>query len=287
MPTGWNKLVVLIFLGCSVGLMGCVSHKDEIANRLLNSLDSLEKKIMIQKENDPTTPLADFIPRLNQMKQHLLSLETSTLGYESLSYEYVQEMIEEVGVISDVSETLMANELSSDVGFESGSYLLRKEGRIVIDGLLRESSLSDGKEGGEGFSEMIHFYKSKYPQGKLRVMIKVVGYADGVRPGDSLKRKLSKYVELFGCNRGDAGYNRALSHLRAKNVGDYMYKKTLEKYGDTKIEIDRPKVEGKGEEFPYNEDAQNPPYKVEDERRRICKIYINIKPEKYNSQIAR
>jgi hypothetical protein len=220
-------------------------------------MDSIANEItdLQQKINTPKEITKDFV----FIKTKILLID-SVVNKEAVSREYVFNMIDEGLSISK------PNLFSLAAFFGPGGYsipkskyeIAKKYFSPIIDSLVK--------------------FSNKYATVMRTATIKVNGYADGNRIGNTTKLYDTLSVFLNKQNPSKQELNTALSSLRAQDISNFLTKILKERFPDFQL-INKVVFEviesGEGEKYP---DPNIKDYKVNDERRRIVILFWNVIP---------
>ncbi len=218
---------------------------------------------------DPASPMKDFAETLNEKREYLRQVEAGEIPYNP---ELVSKFADEIREIQLHIQTPVERVLETDVSFEIGKYhisdladggkaMLREFVREVMDVLIRKQ-------------------KALFPDRTFLVTVRTTGYADGISLGWELRKRLTQGMEEpLPQEAAEARQvlNRELSLRRAESISTHIMKELENQLGDTTgVIIGVPEIMGMGEELPYPGQTISPPYKVNDKRRRICKVYGRV-----------
>ena len=212
-------------------------------------------------EDDPDNPLQDFIPELNAI---LDFSDDISEGKGVIDPQKVQNALIAVNQIEQNTQTNVSEILGSDVSFASGRYELSEEGKRVLD-TWSEAIIANCER-----------FQSLYPEKKVVITLKVIGYTDQVdfHKGTRLITTLTEGITENipgGIGERRRFFNQRLSEFRARTISEYFIA-LLEKSKISGVHIDQ-EIIGLGEQVPPGLSA---PYPLSDPRRRICKVYSYI-----------
>jgi outer membrane protein OmpA-like peptidoglycan-associated protein len=214
-------------------------------------------------EEDPDSPLQDFLPTLNELLDYSEKIESGEQEVVALS-RVIEDLEDVINIKHNVDKDVKTT-LGSDVSFDTGKYELSDNGKQILK---------------EFFERIIAEQKEELGQyiGKTVTMkIKVVGYTDqqGFRKGTNLVKVLLEGVEeeyqaLKQPVEKRKFLNQRLSLFRARTIGEYI--RQIIAQADPRIYIEQ-EIVGRGEEVPP---GVPPSQQRSDPRRRICKIYSYV-----------
>ncbi|OQX27615.1 MAG: hypothetical protein BWK80_04450 [Desulfobacteraceae bacterium IS3] len=261
---------------------------DEIAPKTKILKDKFQKEVAA----DPDSLLKETIPDLDNILDYADELEKNRETSSLLSLKELSEKLEKFNVATLTGENIKKDELKSDFSFELGSYLLSEKGKTKIS--YEISKVIEDKDR----------YRKEFPDKKVKVTIKIVGYTDavGFNEAKSLFQDIKKWVEekippegiqfgqgeseqiLAQAGRGDIPpkdereqrrqfLNQCLSMLRAKAISSYIKELIMKTEADgSAVTVDEIVV-GNGENLPPGVESSD---KSNDESRRICKVYTTM-----------
>ncbi|GBC61559.1 hypothetical protein DENIS_2521 [Desulfonema ishimotonii] len=238
----------------------------EILDILSATIEEAEE--ILESSTDPTNQYIDILDKLLFMKELIQEIKAGKAPYDEKKIEEYSRKIREIeaNIKNAVDEVF-----SSDIFFGLGEYEI--------------SELSDkGKEELKQFTKTIielqvKNFRKLFPDRPLVIIIRAIGYADETPPGPELSEILRSTIATplpEDSAERKKMLNSKLSFLRAQSISEYIriqLKNTLE---IENVIIGDPEIEGLGEELPYSGESFFPPYRSQDERRRICKIYSKI-----------
>jgi len=257
---------LLILSGCST----LSRQQNQALVEILGILDSTieEAETMLKNNPDPTSQFTDIVERLNFMKDIICEIQQGKAPYdEKLLSGYTSKIREIEANIRNAVDKVF----SSDVFFGLGKY--------KISDLSAEGTDSIQEFTHNIAEKQIKNFRKMFPDSSFVIVLKAVGYADETPAGPELSEILKQ--EIADSLPDDPAerkkmLNQRLSLLRAKSISQYIQDQLKIMPEMENIVIGEADIQGLGEEFPYPQESADPPYKSQDERRRICKIYSRI-----------
>lgn len=264
----WMFCVSLI-AGCQ--MLGDAQKSEEKTEIIANINAILERGIKEADEKvskDPKSPSAFILSQLRETKRYVDQVEG----------EEVEFNVEEMLYLTQKTMALVENlkqefklVLNADVAFQLGGFEpddLLEGGQEILDRFAERIVNSQLAE-----------YRKAFPAVTLLVVVSTKGYADEVGQGRRLTDELMKFApaplpeEVVERRRF---LNEILSVRRSQTINAYVRNQIEAKLKGANVQMGEPIVEGFGEEYPENPEEVDPPYRKEDMRRRICKVYSNI-----------
>lgn len=264
----WGAILAVVLAGCATSRL--TRQQRQALTDILVILDQTieETAEILKTDPDPTSQYVDILERLNDMKEIIEAIRSGDAAYDDRQISHYIRKIKEIeaNIQNAVDEVF-----SNDVFFGLGEYQI--------------SDLPPaGKESLQAFTESIinsqvKVFQKLFPGYPLVVEIRAVGYADEtpLLPdlAETLARKTEGVIPDEPLERKRV-LNKTLSYLRAEAIYEHIRRKLASMPDMAAISIGRPEIVGMGEALPYPPDGVDPPYRSQDERRRICKLYSRI-----------
>lgn len=259
------KVLCILFMTVTlVNLTGCAGlsrQEKENLQQIETGAFSTKEKIRQRLEQSPDSVLKESIKILNSILKYADEVKTDP---DRFNPGKIEEYTRRIEIINENIQRFKDTSLKADVSFPAGTFRmsdLSEQGRTMCTNLSEKIVKTIGS---------IH---GKYPGYPVRITLKTIGYTDEV-PVSSLKLKKELESEIselspFTDERRKQ-YHQVLSRFRAETINNYIVKIISQKI-DPGIDIRLiQKVIGKGEKYPLKKAV--PPYKTNDNRRRICII---------------
>lgn len=268
---------VVMFVMFTVLASGCSTPPVKDIQETLQRVKTMLNTPKIPGKVDPTAPEKGTLKeKVKEMEHHLTDMEE---GKTKIDVDLLGNISKKLEMIVLNYQQGLSEVIHEDVSFTSGKYSV---GDITANGQQLLNKFSQRVT-----DELVKSFKQTFPEDKLKVFIRVVGYADSVPPHGQLEVSLkpreclssSRNSKVPSGEEGSSLLNRELSCLRAKSIEEYLRKHVESNFprNDPKLELADISNEGRGEESPYTfTDSKEEPYHKEDPRRRICKIYANV-----------
>ncbi len=214
-------------------------------------------------KDDPDNPLQDFIPELNDILDYADGLEDEQ---QLVDLEKVKHDFDAVRQVEHNAKENVKRTLEMDVSFAPGKYGLSEQGEQILQEYSHKILVSKS------------MFDALYPDDPVVITIKVIGYADPVRfrEGTTLLQRLAEGVEDEVPHTEPARrkfFNQRLSEFRARVIAEYTAALLVQQgAGQSRFQV-KQEIFGLGETLPP---GVEPPYPVQDPRRRFCKIYSYI-----------
>lgn len=262
---------VLLTAGCAhYGQPGLTAEQQRALAEILEILDTTitETETALRQKPDPTSPFRDFAQKLTTIRSRIDRMESGEADYDPAAVEkYWNDVIEiRLNVNQPVDRVL-----SVDVFFGPGKYSIddvSEEGKRVLDEFAADI-----------ISSQVRPLRALFPDKRLAIVIKAIGYADEMPLADwfaeSLAADISGTVPQDPVDRRER-LNRELSYRRARTIANYVKMRVDAMLEVENVVIDEPIILGLGEAYPYPEASVVPDYAAKDNRRRICKIHGNV-----------
>ena len=264
----WGAILAVVLAGCATSKL--TRQQREALADILVILDQTieETHEILENDPDPTNQYVDILERLNGMKEIIEAVRAGDTAYDD---RRISHYIRKIKAIEANIQNAVDEVFSNDVFFGLGEY--------------RISDLSPaGKRSLETFTESIidsqvKVFQKLFPDYPLVIEIRAVGYADEtpLLPdlAETLVRKTQAPIPDDPIERKHL-LNKTLSYLRAEEIYEHIRRKLASMLEMGAISIGRPEIVGMGEALPYPPGHVDPPYRSQDERRRICKLYSRI-----------
>jgi outer membrane protein OmpA-like peptidoglycan-associated protein len=260
--------LILLMAGCAH--YGLTPEQRKALAEILEILNTTisETETVISRKPDPTSPFRDFAKKLETIRGQIGRMESGETDYDPEAVErYWNDIIEiRLNVNQPVDRVL-----SVDVFFGPGKYKVAdfsEEGKRVLDEFAADI-----------IRLQVDPLRKLFPEKRLAIVIKAIGYADAAPLADWFAEKLAD--GLSGPAPDDPverrkRLNQVLSYRRAEAIAGYVRMRLREMLEMEKVVIEEPIILGLGEAYPYPEETVHPPYEEKDKRRRICKIHGNV-----------
>ncbi len=260
-------VLMIILTGCATMLLN--KEQKEVLNDILEILDTsiVEAEDKYKLKPDPTSPLKDFVEILTDRRKYVRQVEKGAIPYDA---DLVSKYFDEIkGIVTNIRYPV-GRILEADVSFKLGEY--------KISGLSEKGKEILNNFAGDVINILVKNQRKVFPRKKLAIIIRTIGYADEITPGTGLVEVLTKGAENFPEEPDEkrSFLNKKLSRLRAQAINDYIRQQLEINLKEPNVIIGIPQIIGLGEELPYPIDMISSPYKLRDERRRICKIHGNV-----------
>jgi len=261
-------ITIPLMSGCAGTPHGLAENETELLNEIMDlldtTLDKAEKKVWMGSMSDSSMDI--IVEELAGKQNYVRQVEAGQLPYDpELLMKTINEIRELRANIGDISK-----ELEAEISFRLGRYEisdLPENEKEVLEQFVHQSA------------DILLQSHALFPEKTPVIHIRSIGYADGTSPRGKLLKSLKAHMEEPLPKKKEErrqALNKALSQLRARKVSEYLIK-GLETISESPpFEIRELEITGAGEEFPYSQDMISPPYEKKDERRRICKVYVQI-----------
>jgi hypothetical protein len=263
-------LVSAWLLGACAGMS--LSEHDSLAlNMLEKDIQRLRHDIDVRLTSSPESQISESLTVLDSILEFTAKVKADPARFDAAQLRLYQQKIdiinENIARFSDLT-------LQADISFPSGAHTLERlspHGREKSDHLVQR------------LQQTLHDLSVKYPQQRLRVTLKTIGYTDETQiiQGSALEQEILHALTQTPPTEPKARrmlFNEVLSHFRANTLSRYVHSAlyaTLPAELQNKVEI-HTRVIGRGETVPM---AQHT-YERNDERRRICIVspFVEVIP---------